>query len=214
MVDAAYTWSPRLTLLGAAYAEDRGPTSRGLQLRSQLFFATDKITGDLRFAWAPQTGGFLPVVDVWAEAAYRLHKRFALGLWARYASYETAPLYSLGPYVPIYLGRLTLKPGYLFVARGLTVAGDLAQIGHTIFFRARWQHNIRTAVFAWFYWGQEAVFNNRSVYGADESGPSLVLGVDHWFTDRVGFKVMGTAYRPVQLEATMWDIIASVRFRL
>lgn len=214
MANAAYTWSPRLTLMGGVSVEDRGPDRLGVQLISQLFFSTENITGDVRLALAPMQGGYLPAADAWAEAAYRVHKRFAVGLWARYASYQVAPLYTIGPYIPIYLGRLTLKPGYLFVVRGLTVAGDLGQIGHTVFLRARWQHNNHTAVFAWTFWGQEAVFNNRTVYGADESGPSLVLGWDQWLGARVGFRLMGTAYRHLELGVTMWDVIASVRFRL
>ena len=214
MLNASYTWSPRLALLAGVSAEDRGVDRVGVQILSQLFFSTEKVSGDVRLAWSPLTGGYLPPIDAWVEGAYRLHKRFAIGVWARYASYQVAPLYSIGPYVPIYLGRLTLKPGYLFVVRGLTVAGDLGQTGHTVFLRARWQHNIRTAVFAWAFWGQEAVFNNRSVYGPDESGPSLVLGWDQWIGERLGFRLMGTAYRQLELDATMWDVIASVRFRL
>ena len=138
----------------------------------------------------------------------------AIGLWARYANYEVSPLYTLGPYVPVTLGRLTLKPGYLVVVRGPTVAGDLGQVGHTFFLRSRWQHTSKTALFAWLFYGQEVVFNNRTVYGPDESGPSLVLGWDQWFSTRLGLRVIGTAYHQTEIGATMWDMSLAVRVRL
>ncbi|MCO4760145.1 MAG: tetratricopeptide repeat protein [Myxococcales bacterium] len=214
MFTTAYTWSPKLTLLGGATVEDRGSGRVGVQAVAQLFFSTDKVTGDARIAWSPQPGGFLPPVDAWAEAAYQFSNRFSVGLWGRYASYQVSSLYTIGPYVPINFGRLTVKPGYLLVVRGATVAGDLGQVGHTVFLRTRWDHNIRTAFFVWLYYGQEAVFNNRTVYGADESGPSAVVGWDQWLGQRFGFRLMGTAYRPMELNATMWDLIAAVRVRL
>ncbi len=212
--DATYTWSSRLSLYGGLSLEDRGPDRLGVQASAWLFFTGDKVVGDVRLAWSPLTGGYLPPIDIWGEAAYRFHKRFSVGLWARYANYEVSPLYTIGPYVPIYLGKLTLKPGYLLVVRGPTVAGDLGQVGHTFFFRSRWEQSIRTAFFAWFYYGQEAVFNNRSVYGPDESGPSLVVGWDQWFGDRWGIRLMGTVYRQLEVGATMFDVLAALRLRL
>ncbi|HAN31406.1 MAG TPA: hypothetical protein DCQ06_07395 [Myxococcales bacterium] len=214
LASATYTWSSRLALFAGFSAEDRGVGRLGTQASIWLFFDTGDVQGDIRAAWAPSTGGYLPPIDVWAEAAVRINANVAVGLWARYANYEVSPLYTIGPYVPLSFGKLSVRPGYLVVVRGPTIAGDLGQVGHTFFVRNRWQQSARTAFFAWLYYGQEVVFNNRSVYGPDESGPSVVLGWDQWFSTRFGLRLIGTAYHQTDLGATMWDLNVALRVRL
>lgn len=223
-----YTWSRQLTLNVGLYGEQRDrtvvpiaqiggagvtTTLTGYAAYAQLFFEVARISGDVRAFFAPQTGTFLPPIDLWAEGAWHF-RRFAVGIWARYANFEISPLWSIGPYVPIFLGRLTLQPGYLFVGRGKGPEGQVGQIGHTVFLRSRWDFDSRDAAFAWLYWGQEVVFTNRTVSAPDESAVSLVVGWDHWFTHRFGIRAMGTVLQQLELGDRWWDVAVAARVRL
>lgn len=207
-----YTWSPRLALVGALYGEQR-VNDRGWAMWSQLFFSASRLTGDVRLSISPDTGGFLPTMDAWGEASWNFG-RFAIGLWGRYANFEVSPLWTVGPYVPIFLGRLTVKPGYLLVGRGAGPEGQIGQIGHTFYLRSRFDFDIRRAVFAWFYWGQEVVFTNRTLSAPDESAVSLVVGYDHWFHHRYGIRLMGTALHQLDAGRQWFDIALMLRARL
>ena len=224
----AYTWSRQLTLNVGLYGEQRDrtvvpaaqaggggitTTSTGYAAYAQLFFEVSKLSGDVRLFFAPDSGGFLPPIDLWAEGAWNFGK-FAVGIWARYANFEISPLWTIGPYVPIFLGRLTLQPGYLFVGRGQGPEGQLGQIGHTFFLRSRFDFDSRDAAFAWLYWGQEVVFTNRTVSAPDESAVSLVVGWDHWFTHRFGIRAMGTVLQQIELGNRWWDVALAARVRL
>ncbi|MCB9738871.1 MAG: tetratricopeptide repeat protein [Deltaproteobacteria bacterium] len=223
-----YSWSPQLSLVAGVYGEQRNITSTtdlggvtstttrtdtGMGAWAQLFFQVSKLSGDVRLFVAPETGGFLPPIDGWASAAWNFG-RFGIGLWGRYANFEVAPLWSIGPYVPIYLGRLTLKPGYLLVGRPGTLAGGGTQLGHTLFLRSRFDFDVSRALFAWLYWGQEVVFTNRTLSAPDESSVSLVLGYDHWFAHRFGVRVMATALQQLTLPDRWYDIAVMLRVRL
>jgi tetratricopeptide (TPR) repeat protein len=207
-----YTWSPRLALVGALYGEQR-VDAQAWAVWSQLFFSVSKLSGDVRLSIAPETGGFLPQFDAWAEAAWNFGP-FALGVWGRYANFEISPLWTVGPYLPIFLGRLTVKPGYLLVGRGAGPEGEIGQIGHTLFLRNRFDFDVRHALFAWLYWGQEVVFTNRTLAAPDESAVSLVLGYDHWFHHRFGIRVMGTALHQLNAGNQWYDIALMLRARL
>ena len=207
-----YTWSPRLALVGALYGEQR-VNDRGWAMWSQLFFSASRLTGDVRLSISPDTGGFLPTMDAWGEASWNFG-RFAIGLWGRYANFEVSPLWTVGPYVPIFLGRLTVKPGYLLVGRGAGPEGQIGQIGHTFYLRSRFDFDIRRAVFAWFYWGQEVVFTNRTLSAPDQSAVSLVVGYDHWFHHRYGIRLMGTALHQLDAGRQWFDIALMLRARL
>ncbi len=223
-----YRWSRQLTLTAGVYGEQRNTTintggAAGTTVTSTaygayawLFFEVLKLSGDVRLFIAPQTGGYLPPVDVWAEGAWNFGK-FGLGLWARVATYEIASLWSIGPYLPIFLGRLTVTPGYLFVGRGKGPAADIAdigQVGHTFYLRTRFDFDLRDAVYAWAYVGQEVVFTNRTLSAPDESSVSLVLGWDHWFNHRFGIRLMGTALQQLKLGDRWYDLAFVARARL
>ena len=223
-----YTWSPRLSIVAGAYGEQRDvtttnevggirtssvATSNGFGAWAQVFFQVTKLSGDVRLFIAPQTGGFLPSIDGWASAAWRFD-RFGLGLWARYANFETSPLWSIGPYVPIYIGRWTLKPGYLLIGRGAGPEAGIGQVGHTVFLRSRFDWDASRALFAWLYWGQEVVFTNRTLAAPDESAVSVVLGYDHWFAHRFGVRLMATALQQLTLGNRWYDVALMLRVRL
>lgn len=223
-----YRWSRQLTLTAGLYGEQRATTitsggAAGTTVNSTaygafawLFFEVLKLSGDVRLFVAPETGGYLPPVDVWAEGAWNFGK-FGLGLWARVATYEIAALWSIGPYLPIYLGRLTLTPGYLFVGRGTGPESgitELGQVGHTFYLRSRFDFDVRDALYAWLYVGQEVVFTNRTLSAPDESSVSLVVGWDHWFNHRFGIRFMGTALHMLQLGNQWYDLAFAARVRL
>lgn len=211
-----YSWSRSLSLVGGGYVEQRTvgtATSTGYAGWAQLFFEVSRLSGDVRLFVAPETGGFLPSIDGWATAAWNFGK-FGIGLWGRYANFEISPLWSIGPFVPIFLGRLTLKPGYLLVGRGAGPQGAVGQIGHTLFLRSRFDFDVSRAVFAWLFWGQEVVFTNRTLSAPDESAVSLVVGYDHWFSHRFGVRVMGTALQQLTLGSRWYDVALMLRVRL
>jgi len=186
----SYTWSPQYTFLAGLYAERRGENRTGTQLVGQLFYGLGRLAGNARIAFSPVLSDFLPTVDAWLDGAYNFGK-FAIGGWGRYASYALSPLISLGPFVQFNMGRFLLKPGYLLVVRG-DVFGD-PQFDSTLYIKGRWQMTMKSAAFAWLYYGQEAAFTQRRrLLAPDESAASIVLGADHWFTFRWGLRGMFT----------------------
>lgn len=208
-----YRWSPMLTVLGGAQAEQRTGDRVGFQTFAQIFVTAGRFAGDLRFAWSPQTGDFLPPIDTWLSGAFSFDK-FALGLWGRYANFEISPLYSVGPFAVLYFGNWELKPGYLLVWRGETPRGGGGQVGHTVFLKSRWDYDANSAFLFWAYYGEEAVFNERTVRIPDESGLSLVVGWEKWLTARWGVRLMGTWTTPFNLADNFWDLVVAVRVRL
>ena len=207
-----YRWSPMFSAVGGLHAERRGVDRVAYQTFAQLFFDADAFSGDLRFAWAPEPSDFMPPLDIWLEGSLSLSK-FAIGLWARYANYQVAPLYSLGPYLTFYFGNWELRPGYLLVWRGLTRRGATGQIGHTVFLRSRWDYNPTAALLLWGYLGQEAVFGNRTLRIADESGVSVVVGWEKWLTARWGLRTLATWTRMFNLNNDLWDVVLAARAR-
>lgn len=208
----AYRWSPMFAVVGGMHGERRGADRIGYQTFAQLFFDADAFSGDLRFAWAPEPSDFLPPLDIWLEGSVSLSK-FAIGLWARYANYPVAPLYSLGPYLTFYFGNWEVRPGYLLIWRGFTRRGATGQIGHTVFLRTRWDYNPTAAFLLWGYWGQEAVFGGRTLLLPDESGLSAVIGWEKWFTPRWGVRALGTWTSIFTLNDDLWDVVLAARAR-
>ncbi len=209
----SYRWSPMFALLGGLHAESRAADRVGYQTFAQLFFDIWRVSGDLRFAWAPEPSDFLPPLDIWLSGSFSFTK-FALGLWGRYAAYQVSPMYSVGPFATLYVGNWEVKSGYLLVWRGETRRGKLGQIGHTIFAKGRWDYTPTTALLLWGYLGQEAVFGNRTLQISDESGLSLVVGWERWFTARWGLRALGTWTTIFNLEHDLWDVALAVRTRL
>jgi len=209
----SYRWSPMFALLGGLHAESRAADRVGYQTFAQLFFDIWRFSGDLRFAWSPTPSDFLPPLDIWLSGAFSFTK-FAVGIWGRYAAYQISPLYSLGPYLTFYLGNWEIRPGYLLVWRGETRRGKPGQIGHTIFLRGRWDYDPSSALLLWGYWGEEAVFGNRTLQIADESGLSLVVGWERWLTARWGLRALVTYTNIFNLDGDLWDVVLAVRTRL
>jgi hypothetical protein len=199
--------------MAGAVGEQRASDRFAYQALSQLFFNFEPIHGDIRLAYAPTTGDFLPPLDVWLKGAWKLGP-YMPGLWLRYANYAISPLYSAGPFVTMYLGAFEVQPGYLLVLRGPTRRGETGQIGHTVFVRSRWEYASRSALLLWSYLGQEAVFNNRTLRAADESGLSLVVGWERWMSPRWGLRAMATVTTAFELEEDIVDLMVAVKGRL
>lgn len=208
----AYTWSPEFTFMGGIYGERRGADRAGSQVFGQLFFSQGRLSGDFRLALSPVPSDFLPSLDGWAEGVYNFGK-FGLGGWIRYASYPISPLLSLGPYAQIALGRLNVKVGYLFVVRGDPFAET--QLDSTIFVRGRYQLDLKTALMAWFYYGQESVFaQRRRVLAPDESAVSVVLGAERWLGMRWGVRGLFTVVKYLREEGgTFAELLVALRAR-
>ena len=210
-LSASYVWSKNITWLAGVYGERRAVERVGSQLFGQMFFEYGRLSGDARLAFSPAPSDFLQSIDGWLEGAYNFGN-FALGGWACYASYPTSPQLSIGPYAQFILGRLSIKPGYLFVLRG---DFNDPQLDSTLFLRARYQMTVQTAAFAWLYLGQESVFaTQRRLLAPDESAVALVLGAERWFGMRWGVRGMFTV---VQFVAggggTLAELLIAARAR-
>ena len=208
---ASYTWNTHITMMGGVYGERRAANRAAGQVFGQLFFNYGRLSGDARLALSPIPSDFLPSIDGWLEGAYNFGK-FALGGWARYASFPVAPQLSLGPYAQLMLGRLSLKAGYLLVIRG---DFNDPQLDSTIFARARWQFTVQSAVFAWLYYGQESVFTQRRrLLAPDESAVALVLGADRWLNMRWGLRGMVTMVQYLEGSAPFFiELLIAARAR-
>lgn len=207
---AAWNTNRHLTLYGAAGVEQR-PAATAFRATAQAYLRYGRLASTFSATWTPNAPFFLPPLNLWADIGLGVLDNLQVGLWGRYANYEVADLYAIGPIISLVLGRWKFSPGYLLVVRAAPAG---AQYDHTIYGKIRFEQSNRTAWFLWAYLGQEAVFTARSVGIADESNFSTVFGFDHWLNTRWGLRAMLTWWEQLRIEGRGIEALLAVRVRL
>ncbi|MSQ82261.1 MAG: hypothetical protein EXR77_04990 [Myxococcales bacterium] len=188
--------SSQWTLVGGGLVEQRTQGGVGKVAWSpklELYANSGRFASMVHLSGSPSRA-FLPQVDARADLSVAVLPIFGLGLWlrfARYASIDAAPLSSLtiGPHVPIHVGRLTVTPGYIGV---VLMPGDIA---NSLMLRLRFQVTASQAWFAWFYAGDDPNFIDRQS-AKPARGLTALVGLEHWFSGRVGLRASVTRIEP------------------
>jgi antitoxin component HigA of HigAB toxin-antitoxin module len=197
---AGYRFSPNVTLLAGAMAEQRGTFAdprRGFGAKTELYFARGRLSGML------PSGTFLPLIDTRGDVSVQATGLLALGAYVRYAHYTSTidkpvDAVTLSPNVLFSLGSWSVQPGYMFVAHHTGGALPLSRLQQTGYLKLRWQPTAPTAVFLSTFVGQDPSILERNV-AADLSktlGVSVGLGVDHWWTGRFGTRASISRAQP------------------
>lgn len=202
---AGYRFSPNVSLLAGAMAEQRGTfvdPRRGFGAKSELYLSRGRLAGMLHLSGSP-SGTFLPLIDARGDVAVQATDLLALGVYVRYAHYTSTvdkpvDAVSVSPNIVFSLGSWAIQPGYMFVAQ--QTGGDLprSRVQHTGYLKLRWQPTAPTAAFLWTFVGQDPSLLERNV-AVDLSqtlGVSVMLGVDHWWTGRFGTRASISRAQP------------------
>lgn len=213
-VGAGRRVAKQTTLVGGMLVEQRtqGGTSKvAWAPRAELYATTGRLSAMVHASGSPSRA-FLPLVDARADLSVAINETVGLGLWLRYAVY--APLdatavssLTIGPNLPINLGRLNLTPGYIAV---LLWPGDIAQ---SLMVKLRFQATARTAWFTWFYAGDDPNFIDRQS-AKPARGLTALAGFEHWFNGRVGLRLSATRIQPFGNFNPFTEVSLGVRGRL
>ncbi|MBM4344189.1 MAG: tetratricopeptide repeat protein [Deltaproteobacteria bacterium] len=202
------------TLVGGVQVEQRtqGAYARvAWAPRAELYASAGRFSAMVHASGSPSRA-FLPLVDARADVAVAINDSVGLGLWVRYAVYaplDATPVSSLtlGPNLPIHIGRLTLTPGYVAV---LLWPGAVAQ---SAMIKLRFEATARTAWFTWFYAGDDPNFIDRQS-ARPARGLTALVGVEHWFSGRVGMRLSATRIQPFGNFNPFTEVSLGVRGRL
>ncbi len=174
---------------------------RAEALKGELYFGFWRIDGMLHVE-SSLNKTFLPDFDGRLDLALSIVKQFSLGLYGRYADYQTLPTsqvrpsqaWTLAPNVIFYVKDWTLQPGYMAMhIQGNQTTSE--SLFHTGFFKARWEPDPRWMAFAWVFVGTDPTFIER--YGINTPlGISGVLGGEHWWTPRWGTRLSASRVQP------------------
>ena len=188
-----------LVLLGGGVVEAR-PEATDSGWRAELYAGLGRLAIMGHVSGSPNPT-FLPSFDARLDGSVRIARAFAAGAYLRFARYDNLDVAGFSPTLFFTVRDWTLSPGYMFVQQ---LPGAAT---HTGSLKVRWDRTAHTAWFAWLYYGQDSAFVERfgSVPGG---GVTVLLGIDHWFTGRLGMRASVSRVQPLQGSAAAWNEIA------
>ena len=188
----------RLVLLGGGEIEAR-PEATDVGWRAELYAGLGRLAAMVHASGSP-THSFLPTLDLRLDGSFQIRPAIAVGAYLRFARYDTLDVAGFSPTVSLTVRNWTFSPGYMLVQQLPGVAT------HTGYLKARWDRTARTAWLAWLYYGQDSAFVER--FGsAPGGGVTVLVGVDHWFTGRLGVRASVSRVQPLQGAADAWNEI-------